>query len=486
MNLSSRWLLNQPELGLALVAGEAGLDRPLRFAHSIDLADPVPWLSGGELVLTTGAHLPERAADYVRGLDSAGVAALGFGVGLSHDTVPRSIVEVADELGLPVLEVPLPTPFAAVTKAVLDRLAELRYEEVLRVSRAQPRMTRAALRHGAGGIVRELSATTGAATVFLGPDKEVEATCSRAAPADVEEVVALAGTATGSAVVTEERAISVHAVGVGGSLHGWLAVVGEQSLGPAEQVLLGHAASLLALDKEKPRRLRAERNRLGATLLGLLLSDPALEPQLRSQLADVVDPATGIRVLVVRADDPEPVLSEIDGALTERDLPLLARESGGEAVVLLPGGFTGDQVTALSPALARAGLSGPHPLSALREALSEARLAAAAGEDHLTEFGSLAGGALLAAPGSRAVLDSVAEGTISKLHEHDPVLVTSLRAFLEANGQWETAAAAIGVHRHTLRNRLDRAADVLGCDLGSARVRAELLLAALAWDARPR
>lgn len=483
MNLSSRWLLDRPELGLSLVAGEAGLDRPLRFAHSIDLADPAPWLSGGELVLTTGAHLPQPPADYVRGLDRAGVSALGFGVGLSHDTVPRSIVDAADELGLPVLEVPLPTPFAAVTKAVLDRLAELRYEEVLRVSRAQPKMTRAALRHGAGGIVRELSAATGAATVFLGQDKEVEAVCSHAVQADVDEVVALAGAATGSAVVTDGRAVSVHAVGVGGTVHGWLAVTGEHPLGAAEQVLLGHAASLLALDKEKPRRLRAERNRLGETLLGLLLSDPALEPRLRSQFADVVDHA-GIRVLVVRTDDPERVVAEIDGALAERDLPLLALDSADEVIALLPGGFTGERVASLAPA--GGGLSGPHPLSALHQALSEARLAAAAGEDQLTEFGSLAGGALLAAPGSRAVLDSVAAGTIAKLHDHDPVLVTSLRAFLEANGQGETAAAAIGVHRHTLRNRLDRAAEVLGCDLGSARVRAELLLAALAWEARPR
>ncbi|QWF83900.1 hypothetical protein HUW46_07343 [Amycolatopsis sp. CA-230715] len=484
--MSSRWLLNRPELGLSLVAGEAGLDRPLRFAHSIDLADPAPWLSGGELVLTTGAHLSERQADYVRGLDRAGVSALGFGVGLSHDTVPRSIVDAADELGLPVLEVPLPTPFAAVTKAVLDRLAELRYEEVLRVSRAQPKMTRAALRNGAGGIVRELSAATGAATVFLGPGKEVEATCSRAARADVDEVVALAGAATGSAVVTKGRAISVHAVGVGGAVHGWLAVAGAHPLGPAEQVLLGHAASLLALDKEKPRRLRAERNRLGATLLGLLLSDPALEPRLRSQFADVVDRSAGIRVLAVRTDDPERILADIDDALSECDLPLLARESADEVIALLPGGFAGARVAALSPAAARAGLSGPHPLSELHHALSEARLAAAASEEHLTEFDSLTGGALLTAPGSRAVLDSVAEGTIAKLHAHDPVLVTSLRAFLEANGQGETAATAIGVHRHTLRNRLDRAAEVLGCDLGSARVRAELLLAILAWEARPR
>ena len=484
MNVSLRWLLNRPELGLSLVAGEAGLDRPLLFAHSIDLADPGPWLSGGELVLTTGAHLPERPRDYVEGLHRAGVAALGFGVGLSHDTVPESIVDAANELGLPVAEIPLPTPFAAVTKAVLDRIAEQRYEQVLRVSRAQPRMTRAALRDGADGIVRELSTATGAATVFLGADREVEAACPRTRAADIADVVALVrAEATGAVALREGRAVSVQTVGVGTAVHGWLAVVGERALGHVEQVLLGHAASLLALDRAKPGRLRGERNRLGATLFGLLLSDPALEPRLRPQLADVVDPRHGIRVLALRTDTPDAASAAVDAALAELDLPLLAQESAGESLILLPGGFAGQQAAELLPPSARAGLSGPHPLAGLREAVTQARLAAVAGAG-FAEFTSLAGAALLAAPASREVLDTVAAGTIAKLHAHDPVLVASLRAFLESNGQWEAAATGIGIHRHTLRNRLDRVREVLGCDLDSARVRAELLLATLAWEGR--
>ncbi|MBN6041024.1 PucR family transcriptional regulator [Amycolatopsis sp. 195334CR] len=471
MGVSLRWLLDRPELGLRLVAGAAGAGRPLVFAHSIDLADPCPWLSGGELVLTTGAHLPANPREYVEGLHRAGVAALGFGIGLSHAEIPQTIVDTADELGLPLVEIPLPTPFAAITKAVLERIAEQRYEEVLRVSRAQPRMTRAALKEGAAGIVRELSAATGAATVFLGTDKEPEA--AKATVDDIADVVALVREdVTGAAVVREGRAVSVQTVGVGAAVHGWLGVVGDRALGQVEQVLLGHAASLLALDREKPRRLRGERNRLGATLFGLLLSDPTLEPQLRPQFADIVD-NHGIRVLTTETDLPA-----IDAALAERDLPLLAQETEHETLVLLPGGFT----QASLPELTKAGLSSPHPLSELPQALAQARLAAAS-DAGLAEFTELAGATLLATPASRAVLDTVAGATIAKL---DPVLITSLRTFLELNGQWEAAAASIGVHRHTLRNRLDRIGELLGRDLGSARVRAELLLAVLAWESRQR
>ena len=45
------------ELELEILAGEAGLDRAVRWVHISELADPTPWLSGGELLLTTGLQL---------------------------------------------------------------------------------------------------------------------------------------------------------------------------------------------------------------------------------------------------------------------------------------------------------------------------------------------------------------------------------------------------------------------------------------------
>ena len=45
------------EMGLALAAGEAGADAPVRWVHISELPDPTPWLSGGELLLTTGIQL---------------------------------------------------------------------------------------------------------------------------------------------------------------------------------------------------------------------------------------------------------------------------------------------------------------------------------------------------------------------------------------------------------------------------------------------
>ncbi len=40
-----------------MVAGAEHADRSILWAHAIELADPAPYLSGGELVMTTGINV---------------------------------------------------------------------------------------------------------------------------------------------------------------------------------------------------------------------------------------------------------------------------------------------------------------------------------------------------------------------------------------------------------------------------------------------
>jgi hypothetical protein len=52
MGISVGDLVQMGHLGCAVIAGSAGLDREIRWAHVCELKDPLPWLTGGELVLT--------------------------------------------------------------------------------------------------------------------------------------------------------------------------------------------------------------------------------------------------------------------------------------------------------------------------------------------------------------------------------------------------------------------------------------------------
>ncbi len=89
-------LLDDPGLGLEVVAGHAGVDHrgPVRWAHIADAPDPTPWLEGGEVLLTTGLGVkddPDLQRRLVAALTRRGVVAIGFGIGVVLDEVPAAM-----------------------------------------------------------------------------------------------------------------------------------------------------------------------------------------------------------------------------------------------------------------------------------------------------------------------------------------------------------------------------------------------------------
>src|SRR6187200_2568192 len=68
------------EAGLELATGTERADAPLRWVHITELLDPTPWLSGGELLLTTGLQLQtaSKQRQFVRRLSSHHLSGLGF------------------------------------------------------------------------------------------------------------------------------------------------------------------------------------------------------------------------------------------------------------------------------------------------------------------------------------------------------------------------------------------------------------------------
>lgn len=136
-------LLAREELGLRRIAGPADAD--LLWVHTSEMADPYPYLLGGELLLSAGVLLTDPD-HYVGRLVQAGAAALGFGVRPVHETVPAALIEACDRQGLPLLEVPPETPFTTIARAVWRLMAEARHRELRRVTRAQQALATAAAR----------------------------------------------------------------------------------------------------------------------------------------------------------------------------------------------------------------------------------------------------------------------------------------------------------------------------------------------------
>jgi purine catabolism regulator len=158
------------ELGLELAAGEPGAESPVRWVHISELEDPTPWLSGGELMLTTGIPLGKAAEQraYVRLLVGHNLAGLGFGSGFSHAKLPKALVDEAKTQEFPLFEIPYSMPFIAITEKAFSRLVNEQYEVLQRGIAVQRRLERLVLEErGLKEIAATISSAVGGTVSIL-------------------------------------------------------------------------------------------------------------------------------------------------------------------------------------------------------------------------------------------------------------------------------------------------------------------------------
>ncbi|MGW4681022.1 PucR family transcriptional regulator [Micromonospora taraxaci] len=117
-----------------VVAGDAGLDRPVRWIHIAEVPDIATLLGGGELVLTTGIGLPGDDAGlraFIGDLADVGVSGLVVELGRRYLTgVPRVMVAAAERRGLPLVELRRATPFVRITEAVHALIVDAQLTEL--------------------------------------------------------------------------------------------------------------------------------------------------------------------------------------------------------------------------------------------------------------------------------------------------------------------------------------------------------------------
>ncbi|MFJ2650666.1 PucR family transcriptional regulator [Streptomyces sp. NPDC087420] len=508
-------LVQHSALHLTVRAGEDRLRTPVRWAHASELADPVPYMEGGELLLVTATTLdaedPEAMTAYVRRLVGAGVAGLGFAVGVNYDSVPEALVAAARAEGLPLLEVPRRTPFLAISKAVSAAIAADQYRAVTAGFEAQRELTRAALADGPAALLTRLAAhvdgwaalydATGA-VVAAAPEwaarraarltADVERLRERPAPASV--VVGDPGHGDGA----EDR-VELQSLGTGRRTGGALAVGTGAALGTAERYAVHSAVALLTLTTERSRALQEAEQRLGAAVLRMLLSgQPDHARSVAGELyGGLLDAPFRLLIAEPESDTTEP------GALEAlSDTLEAAGARAGEAVLAVPDGerlavlaVDGGAVVASAARLGERAVDGPDAVGGVVIGLSaptgpiavggaykqaEAALSVARRRGRaLVEHEELAAGSILPLLADDAVR-AFADGMLRALYEHDTKgrgdLVASLRAWLSRHGQWDAAAADLGVHRHTLRYRMRRVEEILGRSLDDPDVRMELWL----------
>ncbi|MEI6251745.1 MAG: PucR family transcriptional regulator [Mycobacteriaceae bacterium] len=494
MTVTVGWLARQSHLGLSVVAGAQHVDREIQWAHAIELADPAPYLSGGELVMTTGITVgidPQAQFDYVARLVTADAAALAFDTGTNFTQVPGGIISAGDELGMPILRVPASTPFIAITRAVIDAINADQFAAVQRTVELQERLARETLRGGIPALVATLGRALSATVVAVSTDGRLLA----GAGPEQQRVAGLAGELIGNAA-KKSPASRVFADGDGyctlqtlraaSIARGYLAVRSGRGLSSPDRLLVAHAVSLISIELEKPTQVldAAQRLRIAVTQ-GLIAKPDSAEPTVLRYFGFESD----TQVVAVVLAGVGPTLTAADHVhriLHRQGAPFLMCPWQEDLIVILPADHDG-QITLLHKELRellepglRAGLSTAGPIGEIEIMVAQARTAARArAAEPVRRFDRLGVFDAILSGRTTGELSALAE-VLRPLEDHE--LVPTLTAFLEHNGHLESAAAALGVHRHTVRNRVGRIGEILGQDIDSADTRAQLLIAVRARE----
>ena len=472
MAITARDLAADDALGLRLAAGAAAADREIAWAHAIELADPTPYLSGGELVMTTGINLGADVAAqraYVRRLSGAGTSALAVDTGTTLRAVPAGVLAAGDEFGIPVLAVPPSTPFIAIARVVVDALRAEELSSVQRVADRQQALARATLRGGIPGVVAALADILSATAVVAAADGTALA---GGGPGQQRVLAVLADSrraGAGWVVPDGDALVTVQTLRAAQSVRGHLAVRTEQPPSNADRLLLAHAVALISIAIEKPARMVDAEDLLRAAVTRQLLSGPAAVDDGVLRYFGF-DPSAEVVVAVLTGAGPVLTAQQRLGRSLGAG-PYLMTPDGDDVVVVVPA----DGGSRLSGAGA-GGVSRPVGLTGLAVAAEQARTAARAGAgDGLTAFGELDAFGMLLGGRTVAELRVFAEPVAALRAEGE--LLPTLAAFLRHNGQMDSAAVDLGVHRHTVRNRMRRIRTLLGDELESADIRAQLWLA---------
>jgi PucR family transcriptional regulator, purine catabolism regulatory protein len=482
MAMKLRALLAVPPLGLVVrcPGNTGGLDAVVQWVHQSELSDSTLFTEPGEVLLTTGSHLPgpadaaaaelDQLCDaYVRRLHESQVVGLGFGVGVHHRTSPEPLVAAARRYGLPLFEVPYEIPFSAVVKAVSKSLSDAEHAYLRRTNSAQRRLITAVGRSQVPqSVVRSTAQIIGGWAALSDPGGRISALSPTAKLSGAQAAVQ-AHLSSGQQVSfpgADAGRVCAHSVVAEGRLLAVLVTGANNELDPLAISTSMLAANLMGIHLSLSGRLQHALDSLRAPLIGEALAGRA---ELARQLAGTLWPRLPLEPLILSCvEGPSDKISR----LPLNEFAAVWGSVGGRLWVIT----AADQALRLATSVAEQG----------QLALGSSQPTA---WNELVQAKHQALNALLADPQSAtrpALLDllppdqaqAFAQATLGELLQSDAAdLLQTVRAWAEQDGSHDRTAAKLGVHRHTVRRRLQRVEEILARRLDDPSTRHELWFA---------
>ena len=494
---------------------DADLTREVTLAHVIDVPQAERWVGVQTLLLTTGLSWP-RTGGALRAfgerLAARQPAAVILAVPGPLSSFPPSVVRALGAAGIPALTLPYEVPFAAVVQAVHQGLLQERSAALWRSEAIHRALTRAALEGGLDDVVGTLAQHLGRSVALIGAagqrllgagaDPPGPQMLRRAlnSPGPAPRAVPGGGGLLAPVLVHGERSgglwIGPQALPEGGAparrgLH-------ESDIDESDLVLrsVEHACTVAALLLLARRDLETREAQLGSALIDTLLEGRfvpdsgaleragrlGFEPQgvYTVGLLDLLEALPLTEAGVIRRGR---LAGELRGALGALGTPPLLSPGLGHVWFLLPHPLTPERLWALlSPETqARVGLIYSRPrlgaagvAQGRSEVLSLTAHAAAGAVRGYTEL--LIPRALSGDLAAQHDLTGALLGPLRSARS-GAALTETLRVLCDCGWAQDQAAARLGIHKNTLRYRMDRAEELTATSLADPQIRAQWWLA---------
>lgn len=467
MAISLRGLLEHSQLGLrALTPHSQANDTAITWGAVTELLDPSNFLTGREIVLTTGVRqkTPELQAEFVRVLAANDVVALGFGIGLEHAQVPDAVLDTAREVGLAVVEVPYQTPFAAVARLIAEALNADHIKRVENLLRSHQKLSQTLLAADLDTMLDELSKMLHA-DVALSLHGEV-----------------ISG--------DYDPARNWHELPVATGLRDRCTLHIAEPY--AHDPLVEYAQSLIGLELTNKSRLRASQRHANGQVLADLASGALSGADAAVRLGALgINPQREHSVVLVQATSqaerlqtlplPAELASQVTAIVEDRLVIIVAHRQLELSIKHL------DEYLSTAGIAAKVGYGGRYSnTTGIRWSYFESLESLRHG-DRVNVPTKLSLTSLLLAARDVPLEDLAAEalGPLQDFDStHESGLMQTLREYLNRDGSVGAVAETLGLHRNTVRYRMQQIAELSGYDPNVTSDRVQLWIALSALELR--
>lgn len=489
MSINVAELLAEPQLGLTMLAGAAGLENRITWAHTSDLPRLWEWVTGGELMMTNGLSIPADAAGQValaEALVAAGASALAIGEKMHAPALCPEFLSACDSLPLPLLNIPFPLPFIAIARSVAEsslleesqRLRQTaRIYDLLRLEGASREQWRSLLDDLAANLEATIFVVDRGCLHPWHPDgdelpadlsAELEPLLHR--PSEASRKFQWHRLAGGLDVVTMD--IPTHRDAV-------LVVLPTSAVHPDAVVLL-HAATVLGLAMARATLTVESQRRSGAEFLQQAFDGRLAVAEFDRRLTEFRIAPEKFVVASLSSSDRDS-LTDVHIGLWRHGVDAIGlRRPATLHLIVSPEGAAGLLRHAVSADL-RIGVSRPTDAAGLDRALQESLWALGTAQSNSAQFMRYSDGpswlGLTSFEEGKALVERLLGAVIEYENGHQPDLIITLTTFLDCQRSWQKTATTLFVHRQTIVYRMHKIGELTGLDMAETSTLAQLWFA---------